>query len=100
YRGLLSQESRAQFTPENRDFDTGRPTRPCEYKLADETYAQLAVRLADRDPDSVAPALRRDILTFFSDLNLPYAVKQNSKKWADTVAALEKLKAGLHAASK
>jgi hypothetical protein len=33
------------------------------------------------------------VLAFFSDLDLPFAVKQNPAEWRKTVDAVEKLKA-------
>jgi len=33
---------------EDVDFDTGKPTRPGEYRIADDTYAELTIRLADK----------------------------------------------------
>jgi hypothetical protein len=35
YRGLLSRAGQGQLALENRDLDTGAPTRPGEYRLAD-----------------------------------------------------------------
>jgi hypothetical protein len=93
YRGLLSEQQRNQLALENRDFDTGSPTQPSEYTLADDTYAKLAIKLADHDPATVDPQVRKNVLSFFTNLDLPYHTKKDSKEWDKTVAALEKLKA-------
>jgi hypothetical protein len=45
YRNLLSQVDAGRLRLENRNFDTGELSRPGEYKLADETAAELARRL-------------------------------------------------------
>ena len=82
----------SQLQLENRDFDTGNVTRPTEYRMADEAYAQLAIKLADKDPGSVDPKLRANILEFFHDPDLPFAGKKDPKKWEKTLAALGKLK--------
>jgi hypothetical protein len=47
----------------NTDFDTGEPTRRGEYKLADETYAELVARLKRKD--DVPPGIRADIDRFY-----------------------------------
>jgi Zinc dependent phospholipase C len=92
YRTLLTDQERKQLALENRDFDTGRPTAPGEYKLADDTYANLAVKLAERDPASIDPAVRKDVLAFFRSLDAPYATKRDASLWSKTVAAVGRLK--------
>ena len=92
YRSLLTEQERKELALENRDFDTGHPTQPGEYTLADTTYEKLAVQLADRDPATVAPEVRRNVLAFFSNLDLPFAGKKDADDWAKTVAAVEKLR--------
>ena len=94
YRRLLAQQSRGQLALREVDFDTGRPTRPGEYTLADDAYARLARKLARRDPASVDPAVKRDVLAFFRDPSLPYATKKDRDDWRETLAALETLRAG------
>lgn len=92
YRSLLGEQDRKQLALENRDFDTGKPTRPTEYKLADDAYAKLAIKLADKDPSTIDPKVRQNILAFFSNLDLPFATKRDPKEWDKAVAALDKLK--------
>jgi hypothetical protein len=78
---------------DDRDFDTGQPTRPTEYRLADEAYAKLARDLSKVDRTSIDPDLQRNVLEFFKNPDLPYATRKSSKdKWKETQAALEKLK--------
>ena len=93
YRRLLGDERAQRLTLDDRDFDTGQPTRPTEYRLADEAYAKLARELAKVDRASIDPDLLRNVLEFFKDPNLPYATRQSSKdKWKETLAALDKLR--------
>ena len=61
--------------------------------MADDTYAKLAVKLAERDPASVDAAVRQDVLEYFSNLNQPFDTKRHEKEWQATVAAVEKLRA-------
>lgn len=93
YRSLLTEQENKQLSLENRDFDTGKPTQPTEYKMADDAYAKLAVKLADKDPANVDPAVRKSILAFFSNTDLPFDTKKDPKEWAKTLAAIDKLKA-------
>ncbi len=91
YRELLDAHRRNAIHPVNRDFDTGAITAPGEYPMADTAYAELAIKLCAKDT-AVDPALRRDILAFFRNLDGPFAVKRDRKQWRATVEAVEKLK--------
>jgi hypothetical protein len=92
YRGLLSRVGQGQFALDNRDLDTGAPTRPGEYKLADDSYAKLAIMLADQEPAQLDPKLVDNVLGFFRNLDFPYAARKKRKLWTKTVAAVEKLR--------
>jgi hypothetical protein len=91
YRGLLRDQDASKLQLENRDFDTGQLTRPAEYPLADKAYAKLAIKLAERDPSSLDPKLRNNILAFYSDRTLAFANRNDAKEWQQTLAALDKL---------
>jgi hypothetical protein len=93
YRNLLTQAGEQRLALENRDFDTGQPTRPTAYRLADEAYSKLAIRLAAKDPAEVDPLVRDNILGYFRDENLPFASRSKPKEWTETVTALDKLRA-------
>jgi len=94
YRRLLQEAGQGQLRLPNLDFDTGAPTRPGEYAMADEAYASLAIKLAANDPATVNADVRRDVLKFFSDPNLPFTLKtRNPKRWKQTLEAVDKLKA-------
>jgi hypothetical protein len=58
-----ARDGRVQLA--NTDFDTGRPAAWGEYPLADETYIELAQRLATRPIADVPSDLRRNIVRFF-----------------------------------
>jgi Zinc dependent phospholipase C len=66
YRGFVAAALRNRLRLENRNFDTGRPVRAGDYRLADEAYARLLEKLADEDFKGVSPRLRGDILAFYS----------------------------------
>jgi hypothetical protein len=63
YRTLLQSVRGNRLDLRNTDFDTGQPTRLGEYKLADETYAELVTRLKKKT--DVPPAMRADIGRFY-----------------------------------
>ena len=75
------------------DCDTGRPTRPGEYVLADKTYEKLLDQLAKHNFHNVAPALRQNILAYYANTNAPIHTKKNKKAWERTLAQLDRLKA-------
>ncbi len=98
YRTLLRQTGAGRLQLANSDFDTGRPTAPGEYRLADQTYAKLLRDLAKGGFTGMSPALRANLLTFYLDpkpavANGNKVGKADRKAWADTLAALEKLRA-------
>lgn len=92
YRSLLKEPDLASLALPDRDFDTGEATRPTEYRMADNCYATLVIKLAERDRSSVDPKLRENILAFYGNLDLPFATKKDAKEWRQTLAALDKLK--------
>ncbi len=62
YRGLLEEEGKGTLKLDDRDFDTGKPTIPGEYRLADNAYATLTEKLADKKPDEVDAALLQEVV--------------------------------------
>ena len=76
----------------NTDFDTGRPARHGEYRLADDTYAQWLDELAKNRFRGVPEAVRRNIQDFYGPSPAPS--KQNrreQKRWTRIAAALSEL---------
>jgi Zinc dependent phospholipase C len=100
YRTLLGRVDAGRLDLQNKDFDTGESTRAGEYKLADETYAKLVTKLADKQFENVTADLRQNILSFFGDLNAPVFAKRDKGDWRKTLSALEKLKAAPTQATK
>jgi hypothetical protein len=92
YSALLKAQGARQLQLPTRDFDTGKPTAPGEYRMADNAYSRLAVKLSEKDPASVPADVREAVLAFFKDLNQPYRTKDDPKEWQATVAAVEKLR--------
>jgi len=63
YRALLQNVRGDRIDLRNTDFDTGEPTRRGEYKLADETYAELVDRLKKKT--DVPSGIRADVARFY-----------------------------------
>jgi hypothetical protein len=93
YRILLAELHGGKVQLPNVDFDTGRATKAGEYKLTDDTYADLLHKIAQHKYDLVTPELRANILDFYRDLNAPFATKRHPDRWKNTVKELDELKA-------
>jgi hypothetical protein len=66
YRAELAdvRENRLHLADEN--LDTGLPTKPGAYRLADRAYTELLNQLAKDHFAGLTPDLRRNMLTFFA----------------------------------
>jgi hypothetical protein len=91
YRGLLEQHRAGRLRLDNRDFDTGALTRPAEYPMADEAYAELVIKLSEGDPAAIDPRLRQNVLAYYRDLSLPFATKKDEPEWRRTLSALAQI---------
>jgi len=93
YKKYLSDLRRGNLVLENKDFDTGKQTRPGEYRLTDETYAKLLDKLAGLKFSGAHEDLKKNILAFYQDPNAPNTTKRKREKWNKTLLELEQLKA-------
>jgi hypothetical protein len=82
-----------QIALPNRDFDTGQPTKPGEYQLADETYDQLVDKLSSRRFDLVTPDLRANILTFYASSRLLPPANTTPDQWRKVRSQVDELRA-------
>ena len=92
YKVLLQAVRADALVLSNRDLDSGLVTGAGEYSLTDDTYAQLLGQLSERKFDGTSPALRDNILQFYSDLSLPIETKKNLGHWQNVLTALQQLK--------
>jgi hypothetical protein len=76
----------------NCDLDSGNITKAAEYSLTDETYAKLLNQLSDRHFDRTSPALRANILDFYSGFSLPSGTTTDQGHWRGVLMSLEQLK--------
>jgi Zinc dependent phospholipase C len=92
YRTLLDQQTHAQPSLPNDNFDTGGVTGPGKYRLNDETQAKLLDALAKQKFAGASSEVRAELLQFFADPEAIYAVKKKPKEWVKMQAELEQLK--------
>jgi hypothetical protein len=81
---------RLQLT--NQNLDIGQPTRAGGYNLADDAYASLLEKLADKRFTGISPRLRAEILEYYADLDRPIATKRRRAAWRKTLEELDQLK--------
>ena len=93
YRRLLEEEKNRQLKLDNRDFDTGRETKAGEYRLTDDSYAELLDKIAQKKFANVTPELQQNILSFYADPKAPVATKKDGVKWQKTLEELAQLRA-------
>jgi hypothetical protein len=92
YRVFLEAVRTDSLLLPNCDFDSGKATMPGEYSLTDEAYAKLLARLSERKFDLAAPALRDNILHFYSDLSVAIETKKDAVRWQGVLTELDQLK--------
>jgi hypothetical protein len=93
YKAELRQSSAGTLALENKDFDTGRPTAPGEYRLTDETYIELLDKLAKAHFAQVTPELRTNLLAFFQGPQPPSQSAKSRSKWEKIHAQVAELEA-------
>ena len=92
YRALLEEVKTDRLRLANENLDLGKPTRAGGYNLADNAYASLLGKLADRHFADVMPELRADIMGYYADLSRPIATKKRPDAWQKTLKELDALK--------
>jgi len=86
YRARLTELREGRLNLPDYNLDTGKLTRPGEYRLADQAYAELVDYLAEHHFQNMPPALRQNIVAFFSQ-------SDRAKIPEKTARELEELKA-------
>lgn len=94
YKAQLTalRQKRTRIELPNLDFDTGKPTKPDEYQLADQTYAKLVEKLAERKFDLVSPELQANLLAFYSNSAHQQPDDMSADEWRKVEAAVSDLK--------
>ncbi len=70
YQALLGQVKGTSIQLVNDNFDTGKPTKMGDYRMADETYAELLEKLSKANA-SVSAELRANVLAFYGNSEAP-----------------------------
>jgi hypothetical protein len=90
-RKSLSEATHSGGLP-NKDLDTGDEVYPGTYSLEDYAYANLLHQMSS-DPSQPIPfGIKRDLLTYFSDMSKVKYVQSNPKLLAQVQADLPVLK--------
>lgn len=89
YRALLLAQQEQQLQLPNENLDTGAVTRAATYRLSDQTYAKLLDKTSGKH---VTDALRGDFLSYYGNLEKPFATKANLKAWRRLLKELDNLK--------
>ncbi len=89
YRTLLHAQQEGRLELANENLDTGSITTAATYKLSDDTYAELVAKTSGKP---ISDALRHDLLSYYADLEKPFATKRNSKAWHELIIELNTLK--------
>jgi hypothetical protein len=92
YRNYLGEVGSGKLALENRNLDTGSPTRSGQYGLADSAYAKLLDKVSKDNFSTVSPELRENIMAFYSDAVAPASAKKRGEDWSKTMQEVSKLK--------
>jgi len=92
YRALLEEVKQARLRLTNENLDIGKLTPAGAYDLADNAYASLLDKLAEKHFAGTTPQLRADILEYYANLNSPIATKKHRDAWKKTIEELDALK--------
>jgi len=81
YRRLLDDETGGHLSLRDRNFDTGAPTKPGAYFMADRAYARLVDDLAKSHFQIISPDVKSNILAYYQDPTAPIVTKKSHKDW-------------------
>ena len=91
YKAMLANVEAGGPEPPNENFDLGEPSRAGKYKGADEAYAKLVGKLAERQFAGMSTELRENILVFYRDANPPVSARFTAKETDGRAKLLEQL---------
>jgi len=74
------------------DYDTGYPTQPGEYHLADKTYDDLLIKLKETKFNNVTAPLKENILAFYSKADTTSLALKYPADWKKASIALQEIK--------
>jgi len=92
YRSLLAGLAVGTVSLPNDNFDVGARSSAGQYRLSDDTYAELLHRLAKQDFSGMTPELRAEIEHFYAGAASPTASGHNSRRWSRVRRELDRLR--------
>lgn len=98
YRARLVQLGRGRLDLPNLDLDSGQASQAGEYELADEVYADLLGRLADRKFEGVSREAAAKLLAFYTAPGARRIAEDDDGR--ETLAAIDELRSIANAAGK
>jgi hypothetical protein len=93
YHIALAQLQKSDLSLPDIDYDTGNPTTPGEYDLADKTYDDLLIGLQANKFAYLTTALQQNILSFYDKADTTQFALNDPKGWIKTSLALREIKA-------
>lgn len=91
YKAVLANVDAGGPALPNENFDAGGATIAGQYKGADEAYAKLLGKLADRQFAGMKPDLRQNMLAYYKYLNRSAAVGSTRKERVELTRLLDQL---------
>ena len=91
YRAYLTELRKGAVRLPNDNFDVGETTARGEYRLNDDTCAELLDRLAENNFANTSPELRAELLHFFSYPDVPASSRLSEKARARLESELQRL---------
>jgi len=92
YQHLLDDQKAGHLNLRDRNFDTGAPTKPGAYFMADRAYARLVDDLAKDHFKILSFDVKSDILAYYKDPSAPIVTKKDAKAWDKLNQELDELK--------
>ena len=90
-KALLAQVNAGRLDLPNENFDSGEPTVAGKYKGADEAYAKLVEKLADKQFAGMSPDLRQNILAFYQGPEPAISTHSTEKETAELAKLQDQL---------
>jgi Zinc dependent phospholipase C len=92
YQRELDESANPAFTLANQNFDTGSVTPPGVYRLQDEAYAYWLDHVAQNHFQTLAPAAKNDLLSYYRNPDLAISSKEGRKQRLRILAQLDELR--------
>jgi len=92
YKVTLANVAAGGPTLPNENFDLGLPPQAGKYKGADEAYAKLVGKLAEKQFAGMSTDLRQNILEFYRDSNPPIRARSTEKETAGRAKLVDQLR--------